>query len=175
MLELPRGCYPLLLLSDSQLQAQCTVSAHTASGPGGQKRNRSNSAIRIAHPPTGLTAVATESRLQGENRSRALRRLRLKLALQVRPADELQDPPPLLGDALRAGGLPRLNPRNPLFPLACAFVLDHIWFAHGRIADAATAMGVSTGQLNRFASADADLFAAMQEIRRHYRLPLLRR
>ena len=174
MIELPDGCYPLLLLSDSQLEARCRIRAHTASGPGGQKRNRSCSAVRIAHPPTGLSAIAAESRLQGENRRRALRRLRIKLALQVRLRDGCPCLPKPLTETLSSGDLPRLNPRNPLFPLACAFVLDHLWVAGGRMADAARGLGVSSGQLNRFVSSDPDLFTAAQTIRRHFSLPPLR-
>lgn len=175
MIELPDGCYPLLLLSDSQLESRCRIRAHTASGPGGQKRNRSCSAVHIAHPPTGLSAIANESRLQGENRRRALRRLRIKLALQVRLHDGCPCVPQPLAETLSAGELPRLNCRNPLFPLACAFVLDHLWAARGRMADAAHALGVSSGQLSRFVGNDTDTFTAAQTIRRHFALPPLRR
>ncbi len=50
-----------------------------ASGPGGQHRNRTESGVRLVHPPTGLTVTATERRSQLLNRSVALARLREKL------------------------------------------------------------------------------------------------
>src|SRR5207245_4483470 len=79
-------------LSDAQLLAQCDVDTYRASGPGGQKRNKTSSAVRLRHAPTGLIVIAEESRSQHENRARALRRLRQAFFLKMR--DEL--PPEIL-------------------------------------------------------------------------------
>src|SRR5437773_10712790 len=79
-------------LTDAQLLAQCQVDTYRASGPGGQKRNKTSSAVRIRHPPSGLMVIAEESRSQHENRARALRRLRQALYLKLRdewPAESL--------------------------------------------------------------------------------------
>jgi protein subunit release factor A len=46
-----------------------------SSGPGGQHRNTTDSAVRIRHVPTGIVVTATESRSQYKNRERALLRL----------------------------------------------------------------------------------------------------
>lgn len=56
------------------------VTFYKASGPGGQKKNKTESAVRIKHLPTGILVTATESRSQHENRERALERLRERLA-----------------------------------------------------------------------------------------------
>src|SRR6266705_37349 len=80
------------VLSDSQLLAQCAVDTYRASGPGGQKRNKTSSAVRIRHPPSGLIVIAEESRSQHENRAKALKRLRQALFLKLReplPAEPL--------------------------------------------------------------------------------------
>src|SRR5436309_13708526 len=77
------------LLTDAQLLAQCDVDTYRASGPGGQKRNKTSSAVRLRHGPTGLLVIAEESRSQHENRARALRRLREALYLKLR--DDLAD------------------------------------------------------------------------------------
>src|SRR5215510_12416800 len=71
-------------LTDEQLLAQCEVDTYRASGPGGQKRNKTSSAVRLRHPPSGLLVIAEESRSQHENRARALRRLRQALYLKLR-------------------------------------------------------------------------------------------
>jgi protein subunit release factor B len=60
-------------LSDDQLLAQCEVDTYRASGPGGQKRNKTSSAVRLRHPPSGLLVIAEESRSQHENKAKALR------------------------------------------------------------------------------------------------------
>src|ERR1700691_6197200 len=79
-------------LTDEQLLEQCAVDTYRASGPGGQKRNKTSSAVRIRHLPSGLIVIAEESRSQHENRARALKRLRQALFLEIReelPAESL--------------------------------------------------------------------------------------
>src|SRR3954471_24585124 len=95
-------------LSDDQLLAQCSVDTYRASGPGGQKRNKTSSAVRLRHPPTGLVVIAEESRSQHENRARALRRLRQALYLQVRdpaPDGPAADRPEVAAARTAAGRL----------------------------------------------------------------------
>jgi peptide chain release factor len=50
-----------------------------ASGPGGQHVNRTESAVRVTHLPTGVQATAAEERSQHRNRKLALARLARKL------------------------------------------------------------------------------------------------
>ncbi|HZT81492.1 MAG TPA: peptide chain release factor-like protein, partial [Gemmataceae bacterium] len=88
-------------LSDPQLLAQCEVDTYRASGPGGQKRNKTSSAVRLRHPPSGLIVIAEESRSQHENRARALKRLRQALYLKLR---EQLSPDELKPEALAARG-----------------------------------------------------------------------
>jgi protein subunit release factor B len=49
-------------------------------GPGGQKKNKTETAVRIRHRPTGLTVTATEQRSRHANIEQALERLRQRLA-----------------------------------------------------------------------------------------------
>jgi protein subunit release factor A len=62
------------------------VTFYKSSGPGGQKKNKTESAVRIKHLPTGIIVTATESRSQHENREKALERLRERLAARSRRA-----------------------------------------------------------------------------------------
>jgi ribosome-associated protein len=64
---------------DDALLAHCEVDYFVAGGPGGQHRNKTASAVRLVHTPTGLTVTATERRSQSQNRSMALERLRKAL------------------------------------------------------------------------------------------------
>jgi ribosome-associated protein len=43
-------------------------------GPGGQHRNKTESAVRLLHRPTGVVVTATERRSQGQNRGATLER-----------------------------------------------------------------------------------------------------
>jgi protein subunit release factor B len=75
-----------LALPDEALLAECEVAFFTGGGPGGQHRNKTESAVRLLHRPTGLLVTATERRSQAQNRAAALERLRERLApLSLRP------------------------------------------------------------------------------------------
>ena len=90
-----------LTMSDDRLLAECTVETYRASGPGGQHRNKRDSAVRLTHEPTGVVVTATERRSQHENRRVAVRRLRKAIAVRVRaPADANAPPAGPLADAL---------------------------------------------------------------------------
>ena len=73
-----------LLASDDALIAQCEVDRYRASGPGGQHRNKTESAVRLRHKLTGVSAIGEDSRSQAENKVHAVRRLRQSIALDVR-------------------------------------------------------------------------------------------
>ena len=63
-----------------RLARECDITAYRSSGPGGQKKNKTESSVRVRHRPTGLTRVATESRSQWRNRRVALERVWKALA-----------------------------------------------------------------------------------------------
>jgi protein subunit release factor B len=66
-------------LADGALLAECEETFFVGSGPGGQHRNKTESGVRLTHPPTGITVTATERRSQLQNRGAALERLRARL------------------------------------------------------------------------------------------------
>jgi peptide chain release factor 1 len=59
------------------------VTTMTAGGPGGQHQNKTASAVRMTHLPTGTVVVCREERSQHKNRATALRILRSRLYEQA--------------------------------------------------------------------------------------------
>jgi hypothetical protein len=151
-------------LPDDKLLLECRLDAFVASGPGGQKRHKTNAAIRATHLPTHITAVAQDSRSQRENKIHAIRDLRHKLALELRrdvgdPAD--YHPPEWL-----AGyeGL-HMNPKNPLYPALVAEVLDLLKAMQWQVGRAAAMVGVTTSALTRFLHDDPPLWTKVNQVR----------
>jgi protein subunit release factor A len=71
--------------TDDALLAECRVETFRAGGPGGQHQNKTESAVRLTHLPTGTTVTARDSRSQHRNRQIALGRLRAALEERSRP------------------------------------------------------------------------------------------
>ncbi|HEY3117128.1 MAG TPA: peptide chain release factor-like protein [Chloroflexota bacterium] len=162
------------LLSDQALLAQCEVDRYRASGPGGQKRNKTDSAVRLRHGPTGIIVIAEESRSQIENRARALRRLRKALALRVRHPVPTNGVPEAIRICIGRNGRLRVGQRDARYLPAAAAVLDVLSETHGRVSDAAEYLSLTTGNLSGFLTADTDLLVEANRIRAGFDLYPLR-
>jgi hypothetical protein len=163
------------ILSDAQLLEQCAVDTYRASGPGGQKRNKTSSAVRLRHQPSGLIVIAEESRSQHENRARALRRLRQALYLKVREpllAETLTPQALAAQDGYRQarGGDGRLDlgRKDPRFWPAVGVVLDVLQALGARVGDAAAVLGISTGNLIDFLSTDPKVWEQANVLRTRF-------
>lgn len=62
------------------LEREVVVDVFRASGPGGQHVNRTESALRLFHPPSGVVVIAQDSSSQHRNRDIAFERLAGRLA-----------------------------------------------------------------------------------------------
>jgi len=61
------------------LEREVEVEVFRASGPGGQHVNKTESALRLTHPPSGVVVIAQDSPSQFRNRETAFRRLAERL------------------------------------------------------------------------------------------------
>lgn len=66
------------------LQNEVEITTYKASGPGGQHKNKTETAVRLRHLPTGITVTAREHRSQFKNRELAWERLLEKLRARQR-------------------------------------------------------------------------------------------
>ena len=73
--ELPESEARNLPIPDDDLK----IDLYRSSGPGGQNVNKRETAVRLTHLPTGLTAASQIERSQAQNRERALKLLKAKL------------------------------------------------------------------------------------------------
>ena len=67
-----------------RLARDCEITAFKSSGPGGQKKNKTESSVRVTHRPSGITRIATEHRSQLRNRELALERVWAELKRRAR-------------------------------------------------------------------------------------------
>jgi hypothetical protein len=164
-----------LALDDARLLTQCRVEVRRTGGPGGQKRNKTGTAVRLTHHATGLVSTASESRSLRDNRIHAVRRLRWKLACQSRePIDPLTfRTPSWLQSYVRLGSL-RMNPGNPRHPFAVALVLDVLAACRGDPKHAALTLGIGLRSLVRFLADPPELRRATTQLRARWTLPALR-
>src|SRR5438309_2302193 len=78
---------PPYTLDRDLLAREVEVQVFRASGPGGQHVNKTESALRLIHPPSGVVVIAQDSSSQHRNRETAFERLveRLRKLNYVKP------------------------------------------------------------------------------------------
>jgi AraC-like DNA-binding protein len=152
--------------TDGQILKNCRWEAFRASGPGGQKRNKTSSAIRLVHLPTQVAAIANESRSQAANRASALRRLRHRLTLELRSPIDLDhfSLPPWFPELCKGDRL-HLSPRSNHYLPAMGLLLDVITACEGSVSDTARILNLSTGNLARFFQHDEKMMAHINALR----------
>ncbi|MBM4008259.1 MAG: peptide chain release factor-like protein [Planctomycetes bacterium] len=160
------------------LLALCETRTGRVGGPGGQHRNKVETACFLTHTPTGVRAQASERRSLAENRSVAVHRLRIALAVQIRSASSQQPHAVSRGASALwlsrcAGGRIRCATEHADFPSMLAEALDAWNIALGDGKRAAAILQVTATQLARFTAREPGAWAAVQALRKqHDRAPL---
>lgn len=152
-----------LRMGDGALLKECKEERYRASGPGGQRRNKVETAIRLRHEPSGVVVQGEDSRSLQENRKRAMRRLRERIATSVRQRFDLENPsiPAEFSRHVSKDGRLTVNNRNRDYAIVVATVVDAVTAAHGVYAVAATSLGLTTSQLRKFLEADREVWRAI--------------
>jgi hypothetical protein len=160
-------------LDPAALLATCRETRTKRSGPGGQHRNKTETAVVLTHLPTGITAEASERRSQAENRRMALWRLRLRLALEYRlPPDP--GSPSTRWKMRSQGGRLAVRGEHDDYPPLVAEALDRLATTQGDAAAAASQLGVTATQFVRLFKKQPSAWMALAACRRAHGLPPLR-
>lgn len=164
-------------LSADRLLAGCDVQRTRRGGPGGQHRNKTETAIVITHRETGVSGQASERRSQLDNRAMALARLRLNLAIAVRVERETEDESVIPGEVWRrraSGGKIEVSVNHSDFPILVAESLDWIDAFQFELSTAAAWLQLSTSQLVKFLKLCPDAWQLVQRKRHELGKPRLK-
>ncbi len=140
--------------NDTFLKA-CTQEGYQASGPGGQKRNRKFSAIRITHQETKISVTSSETRSQHNNRKTALKKLKLKIAIEIGGPKIISYNPTNI----------KIGLSNPKYPLFIAFLFDNLWDNNFSISETAKSINISTSKLIKLISRDIIIWKIVNNYR----------
>lgn len=153
-------------LEPTRLLDQCDVRRSRGSGPGGQHRNKVETAVRICHRPTGIEAAATERRSQAQNLRTATFRLRVTLAVTVRCPIHGQHMPSVLWRSRCRNSRVAVNPTHADYPALLAEALDVIDGMGMDLRSAAGFLACSVSQLVKLLRTEPRALGWVNEQRR---------
>ena len=166
-------CHPAALDPETLLRA-CSERRLRRSGPGGQNRNKVETAVVLRHKPTGTEAEANERRSQSENRQVALFRLRVRLAVEVRTVRVPDSVPSELWRSRCREGRVSVNPSHPDFPTLLAEALDVLAMCEFDHSRAATSLACTGTQLVKLLKDERSAFERLNRERVARGMPRLK-
>jgi hypothetical protein len=159
----PPPSHPLLL-DQAQLKKACSISRTRRGGPGGQHRNKVETAIVITHDASGISAQAGEKRSQHANLTAAMDRLGVNLAIGVR-SDPLPTAPSDLWKSRVKNRRIAVSRSHADYPLILTASLDALALEKNDIVAAAKFLEISTSQLIKFFKSNTQVFDHVQKTR----------
>ena len=150
-------------LDVDRLLVDCEVTRTRGTGPGGQHRNKVETAMVVKHLPTGILGQASERRSQEANREMAVFRLRLNLAIQFRSKSTRE-----LSDTWKSrcrGSKINVNPQHKDFPSLLAEALDTLHDEEFDFGSTSSRLGISKSQLIKFLKIVPDVMIMCNEAR----------
>jgi hypothetical protein len=153
-------------LAVEDLLAQCEITRTRRGGPGGQHRNKVETAVVIEHRPTGTRGQASERRSQDLNRQEAIQRLRVNLALAVREQAGENQQPSTLWKSRSGGGQLHVSGSHADFPALLAEAIDCLAACGWDASAAAQHLHVSASQLVKFLKVEPAALAQLNAARR---------
>ncbi|MEM6394489.1 MAG: peptide chain release factor-like protein [Planctomycetota bacterium] len=141
--------------AEARLLRECVVERTRGSGPGGQRRNKVATGVRVRHEPTGLVAEAGERREPEANRRMAVFRLRVLLALEVRVK---RVGPTALWRSRCSGGKVSISSGHADFPAVLAEILDVLAMKGWQLREASEDWGGTASQWVKVLKAEPRAF-----------------
>lgn len=162
-------------LPQDKLIAECRIERTRRGGPGGQHRNKTESAVVILHEKSGVGGQAGERRSQKENRQVAIERLRINLALAVR-TEKCSDSSTLseLWLSRASGKRISVSTQHSDFPAILAEALDWVHSCDFSLPDAAKRLQLSNSQLGKLLKQVPEAWQLVQRKRHELGLPRLK-
>ena len=161
-------------LEPGTLLKNCLERRLRRSGPGGQHRNKVETAVWLRHEPTGIEAEANERRSQPENRQVALFRLRVRLAVEFRMIRKPDSVPTELWRSRCLDGRVSVNPSHPDFPALLAEALDVLSMCDFEHSAAAITLGCTGSQLVKLLKDERSSFERLNHERVARGMPRLK-
>lgn len=159
----------LLEFDDETLLRHCRQECFRASGPGGQHRNTTDSAVRLTVLDGTVVALCADHRSQHRNRADAIKRLRSALSIELRL-------PVVPGSKTEQWqGSWKLGKKDRRYAAFMAHVLDVLAHYEWAVGLGADALGISTGKLVRTLANDPHAWNAVNQARAKFELVNLRK